>query len=73
MALSPVILVWARPTNSDLAVLAYSLIFVFFFMVFHQKEERMEFCKHALFIFAIFYMKVDEVFFIPVFIAFYFF
>jgi len=71
LALSPVLLVWARPTNSDVAVLAYSLIFVFFLMVFLKKKNMWSF-SNMLFSFSLlFYMKVDEVFFIPVFIAFY--
>jgi hypothetical protein len=71
MALSPIVLVWAKPTNSDLAVLAYSLIAVFFFLVFIKRKNIWSF-SNMLFSFSLlFYMKVDEVFFIPVFIAFY--
>jgi hypothetical protein len=71
MALSPVILVWARPTNSDLAVLAYSLVSVIFFLFFLKKKSAWSF-SNMLFSFSLlFYMKVDEVFFIPIFIAFY--
>ncbi len=71
MALSPVILVWARPTNSDMAALAYSLISVFFFLVFIKKKNLWSF-SNMLFSFSLlFYMKVDEVFFIPIFIVFY--
>lgn len=71
MALSPVIIVWAKPTNSDLAVLAYSMIAVFFFLVFMKKRNIWSF-SNLLFSFSLLlYMKVDEIFFIPVFIAFY--
>ncbi len=71
MALSPIILVWARPTNSDLAVLAYSMIAVFFFLIFIKKKTVWSF-SNMLFAFSLLlYMKVDEIFFIPVFIAFY--
>ncbi|MGI0100528.1 MAG: hypothetical protein ACREBH_02310 [Candidatus Micrarchaeaceae archaeon] len=71
MALSPVVLVWAMPTNSDVAVLAYSLISIFFFLVFLRRRSLWSF-SNMLFSFSLlFYMKVDEIFFIPVFIAFY--
>ncbi len=71
MALSPVILVWAMPTNSDMAALAYSLISVFFFLIFIKKKNIWS-VSNMLFSFSLlFYMKVDEVFFIPIFIAFY--
>ena len=71
MALSPVILVWAMPTNSDLAVLAYSLIAVFFTMLFIKKKTLWSF-SNLLFSFSLLmYMKVDEVFFIPIFFVFY--
>ncbi|MDE1871068.1 MAG: glycosyltransferase family 39 protein [Candidatus Micrarchaeota archaeon] len=71
LALSPVIIVWSKPTNSDLAVLAYSLISVFFFMVFLKKKTLWSF-SNMLFSFSLlFYMKVDEVIFIPIFVAFY--
>ncbi len=71
MALSPAILVWAKPTNSDLAVLAYSLVAMFFLLVFIRKKNLWSF-SNMLFSFSLLlYMKVNEVFFIPVFVAFY--
>jgi Dolichyl-phosphate-mannose-protein mannosyltransferase len=67
MALSPIILVWSKPTNSDLAVLAYSLISVFFFLIFVRKKNIWSF-SNMLFSFSLLlYMKVDEIFLIPVF------
>lgn len=71
MALSPVILVWSMPTNSDLAVLAYSLISVFFMMLFVNKKSVWS-LSNLLFSFSLLlYMKVDELLFIPIFILFY--
>jgi hypothetical protein len=72
VALSPVVLVWAMPTNSDLAVLAYSLISIFFFLAFMKKKSLWS-LSNLLFSFSLLlYMKVDEIFFIPIFIVFYF-
>ena len=71
MALTPVIIVWSKPTNSDLAVLAYSMIAIFFFLIFMRKRNMWSF-SNMLFSFSLLlYMKVDEFFFIPIFIAFY--
>jgi hypothetical protein len=71
LALSPVLLVWAMPTNSDLAVLAYSLVAVFFMMLFIERKTIWSF-SNLLFSFSLLmYMKVDEVFFIPIFLLFY--
>jgi hypothetical protein len=71
LALSPIILIWSRATNSDIAVLAYSLICLFFFLVFMKNRKFWDF-SNMLFSFSLlYYMKVDEIFFIPVFIAFY--
>ena len=39
LALTPIILVWAMPTNSDMATLAYSLISLFMLMVFMRKKN----------------------------------
>lgn len=71
MALSPVVLVWAMPTNSDMATLAYSLVCIFFFMLFMERKSIWSF-SNLLFSFAfLMYMKVDEMLFIPVFILLY--
>ena len=47
MALSPAVLVWAMPTNSDMAMLAYSLVAMFFLMVFIGEEEHVERVERA--------------------------
>jgi len=72
MALSPIVLVWSMPTNSDLAVLAYSLVAVFFFLAFIKRRNAWSFSSMLFSFSLLFYMKVDEIFFIPVFIVFYF-
>ncbi|MGD0728679.1 MAG: glycosyltransferase family 39 protein [Candidatus Micrarchaeaceae archaeon] len=71
MALSPVILVWGMPTNSDLAVLAYSMICIFFFMIFVERKNVWSLSNFLFSFSLLFYMKVDEIFFIPVFIVLY--
>ncbi len=69
MALSPIILVWAMPTNSDLAALAYSLISIFFLFVFMRKKSIWS-LSNMLFSFSLLlYMKVNELFFAPIFIV----
>ncbi len=64
MALSPVLLVWAFPTTSDLPMLAYSLIAMFSAMVFVYKKDINTFGMLAFSIVLVSYMKVDAVVYI---------
>jgi hypothetical protein len=66
MALSPIVLVWAAPTNSDMHLLAYSMLAVFFMLVFSGKKTVRTF---GMFVFSAVlatYMKVDAFVLLPV-------
>jgi hypothetical protein len=68
MALSPIMLVWAFPTTSDMPALMYSLL-AFFAMLAAIRLRRARVL--AFFLFAILlavYMKVDEIVILPVFL-----
>ena len=71
MALSPVVLVWAMPTNSDMALLAYSLVALFFLLVFVEKKSRLGLMNALLGISITLYMKVFAALYIPVFLLIY--
>ena len=68
MALSPVILVWAMPTNSDMALLAYSLVALFFLLVFIRRRSRLGLMNLLLAFSLTLYMKVVAALYIPVFL-----
>ncbi len=61
MAIEPVLLMWARPTNSDLATLTYSLVALFFVLVFSRKKSVWTLALAATSIALVTYMKVDAV------------
>jgi hypothetical protein len=67
MALSPVILVWAMPTNSDMALLAYSLFALFFLLIFIGRKSRLALLNVFLSVSLTLYMKVFAVIYIPLF------
>ena len=48
LALTPLILEWAMPTNSDIAVLAYSLISIFMLLIFTKKKSRLSLLNFLL-------------------------
>ncbi len=67
MALSPMLLVWAMPTTSDLPMLTYSLIAVLALLVFIRKKSIATFAILGFSIIVTSYMKVDSlVFFVVV-------
>ncbi len=66
MALSPIVLVWAMPTNSDMHFLAYSLVAVFFLLVFREKENVNTFGTLALSLALVSYMKIIAMLLVPV-------
>ncbi len=72
LALTPVLLVWAKPTNSDMAVLAYSLVSVFFFIIFVRRKTLWSLSNMLFSLSLLMYMKVDEFLFVPLFVLFYF-
>ncbi len=71
LALTPVVLVWARPTNSDMATLAYSMVTLFFFLAFVRRKSLWSLSNMLFSLSLLLYMKVDEVLFIPILIAMY--
>ncbi|MEM3876464.1 MAG: hypothetical protein QXP24_01920, partial [Candidatus Micrarchaeaceae archaeon] len=64
LALSPVLLVWAMPTTSDLIMLAYSLIAVFSVVLFTYKKNFNTFGMLMFSIPLLMYMKVDAAIFL---------
>ncbi len=66
MALSPIILVWAAPTSSDLLVMAYSTIAVFAAMVFINKKSIWTFAFMLFSLSVLVYMKVNALLYIVI-------
>ena len=66
VALSPVLLVWARPTTSDLPMLTYSLIALFFMLVFVHKKSLATLAAVLFSISLLTYTKVDAVLYLLV-------
>ena len=64
MALSPVLLVWAFPTTSDLTMLAYSLIAVFSALIFVYRKSINTFGMVLFSVSLAMYMKVDAAIYI---------
>ena len=71
LAITPVVLVWARPTNSDMATLAYSMVTIFFFLAFVKRKSLWSLSNMLFALSLLLYMKVDEVLFIPILVAMY--
>ncbi len=64
MALSPVVLVWAQLTTSDMPSLAYSLIAVFALLVFAREKNIRTFAFFGFATVLLAYMKVENVLFV---------
>lgn len=71
MALSPVVLVWAMPTNSDMAMLAYSMVALFFMLVFIKDRHSWSFFNMLMSLALLSYMKVDALLYLPLFAVMY--
>ena len=71
IALSPVVLVWTMPTNSDMAMLAYSLVALFFMLVFMRDKHLWSFFNMLMAFALLSYMKVDALFYMPLFAVIY--
>lgn len=71
MALSPVMLVWAMPTNSDMALLTYSLVALFFLLVFVERKSRLGLMNALLGVSLTLYIKVFAALYIPLFLLIY--
>ena len=67
LALSPVVLVWAMPTNSDMAGLAYSLVAVLMLLIFARRRNNATLMNLVLSVAVLMYMKVDYAVYIPLF------
>ncbi len=59
--LAPVLLLWTMPTNSDLPTLTYSLIAIFFMLVFMRKKGLWTLGSAAMALALVTYMKVDAI------------
>jgi hypothetical protein len=69
LALLPIILVWASPTNSDMATLAYSLISMFMLIVLIRSRSILSLSNFLLSLSLLLYMKVDALVYVPIFIV----
>ncbi len=64
IALSPMLLVWARPTTSDVPTLAYMVLSLFFLMIFLKRKNAYTLAMLSFSAVLLFYMKVDNVLFL---------
>lgn len=71
MALSPMVLIWARPTTSDIPTLAYSMIALFAVVVFAKRKTLFTFSAAAFSIALLAYMKVFALIYLPLFVLLY--
>lgn len=60
LALSPILLVWAMPTNSDLPRLTYSLLALFFVLIFINRKTKFAMSNMLLSLSLLMFMKVDS-------------
>jgi 4-amino-4-deoxy-L-arabinose transferase-like glycosyltransferase len=60
MALSPMLLVWAFPTTSDIYAFTYALVAVFFMLIFLRSKNIYTFSMLLFSAAFVTYMKVDE-------------
>ncbi len=65
MALTPILLVWAMPTTSDIPMLTYSLIAIFCMLLFTKSKNIYTFGLMLSSMALLVYMKVDAVLFVP--------
>jgi hypothetical protein len=71
LALLPIILVWAAPTNSDMATLAYSLVSLFMLVVLIRSRSILSLSNFLLSLSLLLYMKVDALVYVPIFAVLY--
>jgi 4-amino-4-deoxy-L-arabinose transferase-like glycosyltransferase len=64
MALTPVLLLWSRPTNSDLPFLFYSLIAVFAMLLFMRRKGIRTLALLLFSVSLLLYSKIDAVLFL---------
>lgn len=66
LGLAPIVLVWARPSTSDMPMLAFGLVAVFFMLVFVRKKSMRTLAAMLLSLSLVTYMKVDALLFLPI-------
>ncbi len=66
VGLSPIVLVWARPTTSDMPMLAFSLVAIFMMLVFVKRKSIYTLMAVLLSLALVAYMKVDALLYVPV-------
>lgn len=66
MALSPMLLIWAKPTTSDIPMFAYSLIAMFALLVFINRRNVRTMAFALLALAFLLYTKVDAAMYLPV-------
>lgn len=66
LALSPILLVWARPTTSDLPGLTYALVAVLFALMFLYRKNYKTLAMAAFSVALASYMKVDAIFMVVI-------
>ncbi len=71
MALSPVVLIWAYPTTSDMPMLAFSLIAIAMMLVFLEKRSMPTLFAALMALSLLTYMKIDGVVYLIVIPLFY--
>ncbi|MCL4373742.1 MAG: hypothetical protein M1360_02570 [Candidatus Marsarchaeota archaeon] len=71
MALSPIMLVWAFPTTSDMPTLTYSLISLFFVLIFMNGKNIFSLSNALLSMALLAYMKVFAILYVLIFILIY--
>ena len=73
MGLSPLLLVWARTSTSDIASFTYSILAVFFLLVFIKRKNVLTFGMLAFSVSLSSYMKVNALGMLPVLVLMYLF
>ncbi|MDE1856624.1 MAG: glycosyltransferase family 39 protein [Candidatus Micrarchaeota archaeon] len=71
LALSPMVLIWARPTTSDIPTLAYSMVALFAMAVFIRRKSVFTLSAFAFSLALVSYMKVFALIYIPIILVMY--
>lgn len=65
VALSPILLIWAKPTTSDIPMLTYTLIAIFAMLLFSRRKNLWTFGFTLFSLSLLTYMKVNAIIYIP--------
>lgn len=71
LGLAPVVLVWARPTTSDMPMMAYSLAAIFLMLVFLKKKSIFTLSGAMFSASLVAYTKVDALLYLPLILGLY--